>query len=314
MEIDLNKYGVEILMDNNYICRRCGYATTCRSNLIKHLKRKMSCAVLHEDVSIIDLLKETYVRSYTDDDIKCSFCAKLLKSHAALCRHKKICKNNPKNEGYIVQLKDTVEELRGMVVQQQAVIQKLSQSQSPSVNHYGNINHGNQVNQVNHITINGLGKEDITHITGHPRFPDFMVKCIRDKVEGVCNYLVKKHFDPAHPENHNIKKTNRKDPFMECFDGRKWKVRHCEDILEDIFLNIQTEFANFVDEAFAENGGINRNWMDNFMKQVGVPLDWDLSNDSYTFRGEVSEENKKMLRKKIYQLACEYIYRHSKEV
>lgn len=291
-------------------CKRCGYMASTKGNLIKHYQRKTQCDATVSNISPLECLEELCKKTYEGNVIRCEYCQKQFKSASCKSKHKKICKKKPE---------DKVKSLEDKVKKLEEALQNLTYHQSPSspqVNLYGgqHINQGNQLHQVNHITIHAVGREDIAYLTEHARYPEFMIRCIRDKVEGVCNFLLKKHFDPAHPENHNLKKTNRKDPFIECFDGRKWKVRFCEDVLEDIFINIQTDFANFVDQAFAENGTIKKVWMDNFMKQVGVPLDWDLSNDGYTFQETMSEEDKKNFRKKIYLLACEYIYRHSKEV
>jgi hypothetical protein len=83
-------------------CKRCGYTTSERSNLVKHLKRVKECpAVLSgEDRSVI--LAETYLRNYEASDSTCKFCAKQFKSAASLCRHKKLCKKNINNSTNIL--------------------------------------------------------------------------------------------------------------------------------------------------------------------------------------------------------------------
>lgn len=284
-----------------YACSRCGYCTDVKSNLVRHLRKRTACRPTQEDVPREDILHELGLEKEETEWV-CTICKETFTSRASMYRHKRECKEREEN-----QERKRYEELESRI---RELEDKNATLIHQTVNHVSNVNKGT----INHITINAVGKEDIRHLTEHVRFKDFMVRCIRDKVEGVCNYLVKKHFDPAHPENHNIKKVNKKDEFMECYDGRKWKVRYAEDILEDIFMNIQKDFADFVDQALTENGSIKKVWMDNFMKQVGCPLEWDLSNDAYEFQHEVDEETKRKLRNKIYKLACEYIYRHSKEI
>lgn len=283
-----------------YTCKRCGYNSEFKSNLTRHLRKRVPCKAELEDIPRDELLGEV-VEKEADTEWTCPICHDVFHSRSSMYRHKRSCKEKTeqKEKYRIEELESRLQELESTTTHHTHIQQQVN-----------NVNRGT----INNITINAIGKEDIGYLTEHPKFQEFMVRCIRDRMEGVCNYLVKKHFDPAHPENHNLKKLNKKDDFMEVYDGRKWKLRYSEDILEDIFVNIQKDFADFVDQAFTENGKMKKVWMDNFMKQVGSPLDWDLSNDMYEFQGEVNDDTKRRLRNKIYKLACEYIYRHSKEI
>lgn len=283
-----------------YSCKRCGYNSEFKSNLTRHLRKRVPCKAELEDIPREELLGEV-VEKDAETEWTCPICHDVFHSRSSMYRHKRSCKakTEQKEKHRIEELESRLQELENTTTHHTHIHQTVN-----------NVNQGT----INNITINAVGKEDIGYLTEHPKFQEFMVRCIRDRMEGVCNYLVKKHFDPAHPENHNLKKLNKKDDFMEVFDGRKWKLRYSEDILEDIFENIQKDFADFVDQAFTENGKMKKVWMDNFMKQVGSPLDWDLSNEMYEFQGEVNDDTKRRLRNKIYKLACEYIYRHSKEI
>lgn len=277
--------------------------------MIRHYERKQPCIVTKEDIAPEVLLNELVGNNNDNEQIMytCNVCNAGFKSRTTHYRHKKKCKPAQESE-LVTQLQKEVKELKD---QMKAINASVANAQHASYNTTNNIQNAQN---ITNITINAIGREDISYITQHTKFTDFMVRCIRDKMDGVCNYLVKKHFHPDHPENHNIKKLNKKDDFMECFDGRKWKIRYVEDILEDTFLNIQKDFAAFIDEAINEEGIIKKIWLDNFMKSVGAPLDWDFSNDLYEFDNDaIDEETKTKLRDRIHRLACEYIYRQSKE-
>lgn len=298
----------------DFCCKRCGYNASCKGNLAKHYKRKTECEPIYSDKPSSDLLEELVYKSLDGVGYPCEHCGKNLKTPSTKCKHKKICKHNPESINFVNHLEQKMDEMMNIIAKQQKEIESLKQKAPTSAKYISNQNNLGTINNTNNtnITINALGKEDISYLTSHPKFDQFMIKCIKEKMSGVCEFLVKKHFDPEHPENHNIRKLTLKSDFMDTYDGRKWKPRFTEDVLRDIFINIQTDFANFVDEAISENGSIKKMWLDNFMKEVGAPLDWDLSNSDYEFDGEVDEGTKEQLRDKIYKLACEYIYRSSK--
>ena len=291
-----------------FSCKRCGYTTNSKGNLVKHFQRKTTCQPLHSDQSYEALLLELTAKTFVG--LKCEHCGKLLKSPSSKCRHKKICIKNPDSSKYARHLEDKIDVLVQLIDRQQQDIDKLKHQTSSTTQIFHNTNNGT----INNITINAFGKEDISYLTKHHNFPAFMVKCIKEKIDGVCQLIVRKHFDPKHPENHNIKKNNRKDDFMECYDGRKWKPRYSQDVLDDLFINLQTDFANFVDQAISDNGLIKKLWLDNFMKHVGAPLEWDLANSNYDFEDDERADDKQSAKNKIYKLACEYIYRHSKTI
>ena len=59
--------------------------------------------------------------------------------------------------------------------------------------------------------------------------------------------LIKRiHFHPDHPENHNVKITNKKLPWAEVYNGDKWVTRKKKEVLEEL---VEYGF-NTVDEAY----------------------------------------------------------------
>ena len=49
------------------------------------------------------------------------------------------------------------------------------------------------------------------------------------------------------------------------------------------------------------------------MRNVGAPLNWTLDHDDYEFDDDMNIKNKESIKKDIYLLICEQIYRKSKE-
>lgn len=102
-------------------------------------------------------------------------------------------------------------------------------------------------NQNNNITIhiNAFGKENLDYITDK-----MIIRCI-DKVYNSIPCLIEKiHFDPNHPENHNIKITNKKLPYASVMgDNRKWKTVDRKDAIETMVDN----GYNILDDKYQEN-------------------------------------------------------------
>jgi hypothetical protein len=212
----------------------------------------------------------------------------------------------------VAELQSKVKELEAKLDGQHA-----SSSNTTTTTNNNNINNGTVNNNAvnNNVIINAFGKEDISYLTEHKGFKKFMVNCLRSKAEGMVEFIAKKHFHPDHPENHNLRKLNKKDEFIEVKTGKEWKTRYSEDVMFDLFSSIEKEFASFVENVFLEDGSLNKQWLNTFMKMVGVPLDWDLNTDSYEYKCDtpLSDEEKERLRQRIYRLAIENIYKKSKE-
>lgn len=98
-----------------HTCRRCGYLTDIRKNMIKHLNRKNQCEPLMEDIPVSDLLEDIkYVKTSKEGAIRCKYCNQPFNDKGNLHKHTKICKSNPNNHN-IQELKDEIEHLKTIV-------------------------------------------------------------------------------------------------------------------------------------------------------------------------------------------------------
>jgi len=106
----------------------------------------------------------------------------------------------------------------------------------------------------------------------------------------------------------------KKDEFMQCYDGKKWKLRYSDDIMNDVFHNMELAFADFVEETM-KDGKLKRVWIENFMHDVGTPLDWDVDCDDHEFGNKkMTDEQKRKIKDKVFALAIEHIYQSSKKL
>ena len=101
--------------------------------------------------------------------------------------------------------------------------------------------------ETQHITINinAFGNENVDYIDDKA-----ILACIGRVYKSIPSILEKIHFDPKHPENHNIKITNKKLPYASVMgDNQKWKTVDRKDAIETMVLN----GYNLLDEKYLEN-------------------------------------------------------------
>ena len=53
--------------------------------------------------------------------------------------------------------------------------------------------------------------------------PGFIKKCILQELPGILRLIKAKNFHPTHPENHNIQKENKRDEYIDIFNGKEWE-------------------------------------------------------------------------------------------
>ena len=135
-----------------------------------------------------------------------------------------------------------VEALRSQFEKEKEAMQKQIEDLllSSKTNHI-NTNIGTQVN----ININAFGNENIDYIDDKS-----ILACIDRVYRSIPSLLEKIHFDPEHPENHNIKITNKKLPYASVMGvNQKWKTVDRKDAIDTMVTN----GYNLLDEKYTEN-------------------------------------------------------------
>ena len=90
----------------------------------------------------------------------------------------------------------------------------------------------NNTNMINNIHINNYGDENLKHL----RSKDF-ANLLSGIYSAVPKLIEKIHFDPEHPENQNIKFTNKKFPYLKVMKDDKWQLVDKKSELLDLIDN-----------------------------------------------------------------------------
>lgn len=111
--------------------------------------------------------------------------------------------------------------------------------------HAGNTTHNIETQNCITFNINAFGSENMDYIDDKA-----ILACIGRVYKSIPSLLEKIYFDPAHPENHNIKITNKKLPYASVMgNNQKWKTVDRKDAIETMVIN----GYNLLDEKYSEN-------------------------------------------------------------
>ena len=245
-----------------YECVRCGYNTKHRGHLLNHLNRKNICNPSLDNISIeeikiyygfenesnmnpntnnistpnnsiptpnnsiltpneINISTPNNSISTPNNSIStpnnskipkninniCKYCNKEYSRIDNLTRHLKICKNK-KDKDKIIKMEKELEEFK-----------KTQSINTQSINTQNNNITKNSHNTTNTININNYGDENLSFL----KSKDFLA--LFNGVYTALPKLIEKiHFNPKHPENHNIKYTNKNYPYLKIMKEKKWQL------------------------------------------------------------------------------------------
>jgi uncharacterized C2H2 Zn-finger protein len=193
-------------------CKTCNLTFKNKDNYTKHLKTQR-----HQK----RLANESTVHSCV--------CGKSYSYHQSLYVHRKTCEQykQAKNNPVLNKMQKEMDELKKQI---NILLDKQADNHNTTNNNTTNID--TQNNTIN-ININSFGNENLDYIDD-----EIICKCINRVFKSVPCLLEKIHFDPLHPENHNIKITNRKLPYATVLgNNKKWKTVNRKDAIDKMVNN-----------------------------------------------------------------------------
>jgi len=241
-----------------YTCEHCEYSTQIKYNYTRHLNKKVKCC---KKVAIIANICPEYNESFikiADGRWKCVTCTKSISTnskkhhfnvacrrglsvlHCMYCnflcdnrfsksRHQKRCKLDP---------------------QQSSEPQARSSGLTVPANTTININNIENVIQTQNININitnniaiHFGTEELDYLLenkGDPRI-QHAFRNLLDTIDLV-------HFNQDHPDNHTVRKLNKKSDLIEFKTNNRWEPESCTTGLPKLKHNLEsrlkTKFEN----------------------------------------------------------------------
>ena len=254
-----------------YNCIRCGYETKHKGHFINHLNRKNICKSILCDSSIEYIRnhynlendkkpinnpyepKKTHIepKKTPNNSFSCNYCNKICKRKWHLSRHLNTCKIKKME---LNKQKDEIDLLKLQQKKLEETVEKLliecsnnnnKTSNKTLNNNNNNTNSLNTTNNNNTIIINNYGEEDTKYITS-----DFILKLLKNKPFKAIPEMIKHtHFNKEHPENQNIKITNKKEPYVKIMKDNKWEFQDRKNTITDL---IDKQHIKISDEKVEE--------------------------------------------------------------
>ena len=159
-------------------------------------------------------------------------CGKSYVYRQALHTHRKKCNKALDGAENIAESdNEEVKKLKSQVNMLMDKVNEMTKNQQKSVTNNTKIETQNNIeNQNVTVTINAFGQENMDYLTDN-----ILMKCV-ERIYNCIPVLVEKmHFDPKHPENHNIKITNQRQPYVKIMNkDNEWKYANKNDTIEKL--------------------------------------------------------------------------------
>ena len=231
-----------------YECIHCNFSSKLKNNYNRHLKTKKHkkrteastpsslCKKVEKSnipnipVNIPILPSNIPVFESKKVDFRCIFCNFSFSSFSNKRRHElHRCKKNPNYVKKIIDTKDKkIKQLERDKKKMKREIEKLLTTVSSTTNNTtNNITYGDINNNV--YIVNNYGKENTNYLT-----EDYLRKLLDKPFGGIQNLIKNIHFHPNHPENHNVKITNKKLPYALVWNDKIWETRDKKKVIEDL--------------------------------------------------------------------------------
>lgn len=251
-----------------YVCEVCKYSTKRKADFNKHLKRKNPC-IPQDTLKELEkslppensgfppensgLPPENSGKINTIEkkvfECHCIYCGNEFKRKDNLTRHLK--NRCPVLKNHMAQLDETNKK------NEEILKNKINDLQLALINKpTTNIT---TFNTVNNVKINNYGNENLEYLTIQG-----VNKLIEAPYTAIPNIIKTIHYNPEHPENNNMKITNKRDPYIRLLEDNKWKIDNKKKVINSLIdkgkiildkyrdSDMHTDFKNICYEQFSE--------------------------------------------------------------
>ena len=289
---------------SKYTCNRCGYITPLKYNFIKHINRKNICPPKLLDVDINCILAYNGLAVSTQmstqmstqlssqcqpcDTINnisssytCDNCNMIFKHRQTRSKHMKLhCKLRKKlyntYKYKYEELKDKMNKLLEKLLMSDDNNITTTSSHNIITNSHNTTNTDNSTDNSQNVNINNYGDEDRSFIT-----KERMKEILSKPFDSLSRLVNETHFNKNHPENHNLRIPNKKQPFIEVYKNNSWAL-----VGQYRFLcKMMDSHRNILYEAYLEV----KPELDAKTQQLFIDYRDEVDGDMFTFQSQLRE-------------------------
>ena len=228
---------------------------------------------------------------------QCNKCSRYFTTKSNCEAHKKNCdieitvlnventnSNVDNSSEFVTTLLKTIENRDKQIDELRKKVEMLIEKTSGNTTTNNNTHIENQNVTQNVFIVNNFGNENTEYLTGQ-----IVKNLIKSNAPFACipRLIQSIHFNPKHPENHNIKVTNTRGKHAKIFKDNKWiramKSRTIDDLIETICVFLEEKYdenkdflSDFRKERFQEfydkYGDQEKTLMKNIKDEVDVTL------------------------------------------
>jgi len=205
-----------------YKCKKCNKTFNHLGNYNSHINRIFSCSGNKLNDKNCNIKEEN-----KQDELTCRYCNKIFSRKDVCVRHEKSNCKKKKNETVIP------DELK-----KPTVINNFK-----TINNFQTINNIQQnFNYQENSGINPFGKEDVSFLTHN-----IMKNVLKNPDNGIPQLIRLIHFNPEIPQNQNVRLKNKKEPYLDVFNGEHWELRDKDDTIQDLIISKKEIADDYLD-------------------------------------------------------------------
>jgi hypothetical protein len=272
-----------------------------KGNIKKHYQRKNPCEAIYSKITIKELLEEL---NKPKEGYTCNKCNKIFNTRQGKYQHQKRCKQDLVVFEEKKSNNEEIEELKNeLKLMKELFIENMKNNNITNIDN--STNNNNITNNNTNLFISFNDKENLHKILKQCKETIIQLEKVRSKDKCFAIYINAAHFNPEHPEAHNIRLTNLK-PDYKLIDIRdengKWK----KEPQKAIFNNLISSSKDFMMDIVKDNN---------------PDFDKCLNIDHYEGDDEEKKielikqlEEKKSSQNKLHNIAKSVCYNKTKEL
>ena len=277
-------------------CKRCGLDFIEKKHLIQHLKKKILCMALEQDIDPKYQLEQLTKK----EGIECDTCNKIYKNEECLRKHKKREHSKKIEQGdKKLTKKDIIEIVKSMKNEETVTKSDLLEiiKEVIKIPHTTNIDNSikniDNSNKTINVTINSLydvSTKPINYLLEEKNITQRILRLIKKDIYGILEYIEEKFFNDSHPENKMIRMSEDRT-MIELHINGEWKSFEHIKTADLILSNVGNDYGTFL-ELIKELDDYHKlkKVLKEFEKNIMNPLEWGY---------EISEDTKRDVTKQI---------------